>query len=88
MLDQLFTYGYGLWLMDRIDRMNEGDELDMVRYTLTVKTENEQNFLEYAKNTGIELLNQFNFDDEIIYIVEVEMGSTISMEWIESMSEE
>lgn len=88
MLEPLFMYGYGLWLMDRIDRMNEGDELDMVRYTLTVKTENEQNFLEYAKNTEIELLSQFNFDDEIIYIAEVKMGSTISMEWIESMSEE
>lgn len=88
MLDPLFTYGYGLWLMDRIDRMNEGDDLDMVRYTLTVKTENEQNFLEYAKNARIEILNQFNFDDEIIYIAEVEKGSTISMEWIESMSEE
>lgn len=60
----------------------------MVRYTLTVKTENEQNFLEYAKNAGIELLSQFNFDDEIIYIAEVKMGFTISMEWIESMSEE
>lgn len=88
MLEPLFMYGYGLWLMDRIDRMNEDDELDMVRYTLTVKTENEQNFLEYAKSARIEILSQFNFDDEIIYIAEVKIGSIISMEWIESMSEE
>lgn len=74
--------------MDRIDRQNEDDELDMVRYTLTIKTENEQNFLEYAKNARIEILSQFNFDDEIIYIAEVKIGSIISMEWIESMSEE
>lgn len=83
MNDDTLMFMWGYHLFGKREEDDEGEQ-NAIRYSITVKSENEKDFLNYASGR-MEIVNQFMLGNEITYIVNMHRDEHISCDLIESI---